>query len=93
MPAHHKLEVFLDEYLKAASIGENGRSPLFRAAAGRTRRPGPQGDEPGGRLSHGAAPGARCGSAGLDRLPYLPGQLYDRTGDEITLEEVERIRI
>jgi hypothetical protein len=36
MPAHHKLEAFLDEYIKAAGIGQDGKSPLFRSAAGRT---------------------------------------------------------
>ena len=27
MPAHHKLEQFLDEYLAAAGIRENGKTP------------------------------------------------------------------
>jgi integrase len=36
MPAHHKLEHFLDEYIKAAGIGDGGKSPLFRSAARRT---------------------------------------------------------
>ena len=36
MPAHHKLEAFLDEYIKAAGLGDEGKSPLFRSAAGRT---------------------------------------------------------
>jgi site-specific recombinase XerD len=36
MPAHHKLEAFLDEYIKAAGIGDHGKSPLFRSARGRT---------------------------------------------------------
>jgi integrase/recombinase XerD len=31
MPAHHKLEA----YIKAAGIGEDGKAPLFRSAAGR----------------------------------------------------------
>jgi site-specific recombinase XerD len=29
MPAHHKLEAFLDEYIKAAGLGDMGKSPLF----------------------------------------------------------------
>ena len=37
MPAHHKLEAFIDEYLEAAGIAEAGKSPLFRAAMGRAR--------------------------------------------------------
>jgi hypothetical protein len=36
MPAHHKLEAFLDEYLRAAGIGADEKSPLFRSARGRT---------------------------------------------------------
>jgi hypothetical protein len=34
--AHHNLEAYLDAYIKAAGIGENGKSPPFRSAAGRT---------------------------------------------------------
>ena len=36
MPAHHNLEAYLDAYIKAAGIGDDGKSPLFRSAAGRT---------------------------------------------------------
>jgi len=36
MPAHHKLEQFLDEYLAAAGIRDHDKTPLFRSAAGRT---------------------------------------------------------
>jgi hypothetical protein len=36
MPAHHELEAFLDEYIKAAGLGEDGKSPLFRSAFCRT---------------------------------------------------------
>jgi integrase/recombinase XerD len=36
MPAHHKLEQFLDEYLDAAGIRNGGKTPLFRSALGRT---------------------------------------------------------
>jgi site-specific recombinase XerD len=36
MPAHHKLEQFIDEYLDAAGIADQDRTPLFRSAAGRT---------------------------------------------------------
>ncbi|MFL5270317.1 MAG: integrase, partial [Stellaceae bacterium] len=36
MPAHHKLEAFIDEYLAAAGIRDDGRGPLFRTARGRT---------------------------------------------------------
>ena len=36
MPVHHKLEAFLDEYIKAVGIGDEAKSPLFRSAVGRT---------------------------------------------------------
>ena len=36
MPAHHKLEQFLDEYLAVAGIRENGKTPLFRSALAET---------------------------------------------------------
>jgi hypothetical protein len=36
MPAHHKLEAFLDEYLRAADVVGDAKSPLFRSAIGRT---------------------------------------------------------
>jgi tetratricopeptide (TPR) repeat protein len=36
MPAHHKLEQFIDEYLAAAGIREDGKTPLFRSAVGKT---------------------------------------------------------
>jgi hypothetical protein len=36
MPAHHKLEAFIDEYLAAAGIREEGRTP---SSARRSARP------------------------------------------------------
>ena len=36
MPTHHKLEVFIDEYLAAAGIREDGKGYLFRSAIGKT---------------------------------------------------------
>lgn len=121
MPAHHKLEQFLDEYIKAAGIGADGKSPLFRSAAGRTgtlaatamnrvdawrmvqRRAAELGSkvkigchtfratgitayiEAGGSLENAQAMAAH-------ESPRTT-KLYDRTGDEITLDEVERITI
>ena len=38
MPAHHKLEEFMDEYLNAAGIGNQKKSPLFRSTRGRSRQ-------------------------------------------------------
>jgi integrase/recombinase XerD len=40
MPAHHKLEAYIDEYVAAAGIRDEGKTPLFRSALGRTGRLG-----------------------------------------------------
>lgn len=121
MPAHHKLEAFLDEYIKAAGLGDEARSPLFRSVAGRTgqltaaamnrvdayrmvqRRAAALGLkvrigchtfratgitaylEAGGSLENAQLMAAH-------ESPRTT-KLYDRTGDEITLDEVERITI
>ena len=121
MPAHHKLEAFLDEYIKAAGLGDESKSPLFRSAVRRTgtltatamnridayrmvqRRAAALGLqvrigchtfratgitaylEAGGTLENAQAMAAH-------ESPRTT-KLYDRTGDEITLDEVERIKI
>jgi integrase len=36
MPAHHKLEAYIDAYLDAAAIRGQGRTPLFRSTIGKT---------------------------------------------------------
>jgi integrase/recombinase XerD len=36
MPAHPNLEAYLDAYIAAAGIRDEGKTPLFRTAAGRT---------------------------------------------------------
>jgi site-specific recombinase XerD len=121
MPAHHKLEQFIDEYLDAAGLRDAGKTPLFRSAAGKT-----------GRLTNNAMHGVdayqmirrRTAEAGfkiklgchvfratgitaylekggtLENAQLMAAhesprttKLYDRTGDEITLDEVERITI
>jgi site-specific recombinase XerD len=121
MPAHHKLEAFIDEYIRAAGIGGEPKSPLFRSARGKTgqlngeamhrvdayrmiqRRSAELGMkvkigchtfratgitaylEAGGTLENAQAMAAH-------ESPRTT-KLYDRTGDEITLDEVERIAI
>jgi site-specific recombinase XerD len=121
MPAHHKLEQFLDEYLAAAGIREEGKTPLFRSAAGRTAM---LTDRPMHRVDAYQMVCRRTAEAGLKGklgchvfratgiTAYLEAggslenaqamaahesprttKLYDRTGDEITLDEVERITI
>jgi integrase len=121
MPAHHKLEQFLDEYLAAAGIGDHDKTPLFRSVAGRT---GMLTDRPMHRVDAYEMVRRRTAEAGLKGklgchvfratgiTAYLEAggtlenaqamaahesprttKLYDRTGDEITLDEVERITI
>ena len=121
MPVHHKLEVFLDEYIAAAGIGDDDKGPLFRTAVGKTgtltenamhridayrmirRRTAEAGYkvklgchtfratgltaymEAGGTLENAQAMAAH-------ESPRTT-KLYDRTSDEITLDEVERITI
>ena len=36
MPCHHKLEEYLDAYIKAAVIANDRKEPLFRSAIGKT---------------------------------------------------------
>ena len=121
MPAHHNLESYLDAYIEAAKIRDDGKAPLFRSAIGRTgllteksmhridawrmvqRRAADLGMrikvgchtfratgitaylEAGGTLENAQAMAAH-------ESPRTT-KLYDRTGDEITLDEVERIAI
>jgi len=121
MPAHHNLEAYLDAYIKAAGIGDDGKSPLFRSAAGRTDmltdRPMNRVDawrmvqrraaDLGTRIRIGCHTFRATGitaylEAGgtLENAQVMAAhesprttKLYDRTGDEITLDEVERIAI
>ena len=121
MPAHHNLEAYLDAYINAAGIREDGKTPLFRSAAGRT---GELTDKPMNRIDAYRMIQRRADDAGLririgchtfratGITAYLEAggtlenaqamaahesprttKLYDRTGDEITLDEVERIAI
>jgi integrase/recombinase XerD len=40
MPCHHKLEEYLDAYIKTAGIADDRKGPLFRAAIGKTKKLG-----------------------------------------------------
>lgn len=121
MPARHKLEAFLDEYIKAAGIAEDKKSPLFRSALGRTgvlsaaamnrvdawRMVQRRAAELGMAVRIGChtfratgitaylEAGGTLENAQLMAAHQSPRttKLYDRTGDEITLDEVERIAI
>jgi site-specific recombinase XerD len=121
MPAHHKLEQYLDEYLTAADIRDQGKTPLFRSTVGRT---GLLTERPMHRIDAYLMVRRRTAEAGLKGklgchmcratgiTAYLERggtlenaqkmaahssprttKLYDRRGDAITLDEVERITI
>jgi len=121
MPAHHNLEAYLDAYIEAAGIRNDGKAPLFRSAAGRT---GALTDKPMNRVDAWRMTQRRAANLGfkvrigchtfratgitayLDAGGTLENaqamaahesprttKLYDRTGDQITLDEVERIAI
>jgi site-specific recombinase XerD len=121
MPAHHKLEQYIDEYLDAAGLRGAGKGPFFRSAIGKT---GTLTDKPMNRVDAYRMVRRRTAKAGfknrlgchvfratgitvyLERGGTLENaqamaahesprttKLYDRTGDEITLDEVERISI
>jgi site-specific recombinase XerD len=121
MPAHHKLEGFIDEYLAEAGIREDGKGPLFRTARGKT---GELTIDPMHRVDAYRMVRRRAAEAGFKQkigchafratgiTAYLEAggtlenaqamaahesprttKLYDRTGDEITLDEIERITI
>ena len=121
MPAHHNLEAYLDAYIDAAGLREDGKAPLFRSAAGRT---GALTDKPMNRVDAWRMIQRRASELGMrikigchtfratGITAYLEAggtlenaqtmaahesprttKLYDRTGDEITLDEVERITI
>ena len=121
MPAHHTLEAYLDAYLDAAGIRDDGKAPLFRSVAGRT---GTLTDKPMHRIDAWRMVQRRATELGTRAkigchtfratgiTAYLEAggtlenaqamaahesprttKLYDRTGDEITLDEVERIAI
>lgn len=122
VPAHHKAEEYLDEYIKAACIDNDKKGPLFRSA-GRwqtdtltdtaitrsdvlkmvKRRAAEVGFPPsicchtfratgittylenGGTLEHAQMIAAH-------ESPRTT-KLYDRTADQITLDEIEKISI
>jgi integrase len=116
MPAHHNLEAYID-----AGIRDDGKSPLFRSAAGRT---GELAAKPMNRVDAYRMIQRRAAELGMrikvgchtfratGITAYLESggtqenaqamaahesprttKLYDHTGDEITLDEVERITI
>lgn len=120
VPAHHKAEDYLDEYVAATGIGADRKSPLFRSVD----RRGQLTERRMNRRDALAMVKRRARQAGLPDIisnhsfratgitAYLNNggslehaqriaahespkttKLYDRTSDEITLDEIERILI
>ncbi len=119
LPAHHNLDAWLHEYIEAAGIGVEARTPLFRSAIGRTGRLSERGLQERNALD---LVQRRAKDAGITQkisnhtfratgiTAYLENggtlekaqaiaahesprttKLYDRTSDQVTLDEVERI--
>ncbi len=121
MPAHHKLEEFLDAYIEAAGIGADRRGPLFRTAIrrgdGLTASPMSTADvwrmirrrakKAGIRTPIGCHSFRATGITNylehdgtLEKAQQMAAhasprttKLYDRTNDQVTLDEVERIKL
>ena len=120
VPAHHNAEKYMDEYIEAADIAGDKKSPLFRSV-NKYRQPT---DNPMARTDVLRMIKRRAEDVGLPATTcchtfratgitaYLENggtienaqaiaahesprttKLYDRTADEITLDEVERIAI
>jgi site-specific recombinase XerD len=121
VPAHHKAEEYLDAYIAAAGIADEGNAPLFRTTRGKTRALTRQAMT---RTDVFRMIQRRAADAGLSTAvcchsfratgitAYLENggtlehaqqiaahesarttKLYDRTSDQITLDEIERIAI
>jgi site-specific recombinase XerD len=121
MPAHHKLEEFLDAYVEAGGIEADRRGPLFRTATrrGNGLTAGPMSTADVWRMIRRRAKKAgirtpiSCHSfratgitnylehdGTLEKAQQMAAhasprttKLYDRTNDQLTLDEVERIKL
>jgi site-specific recombinase XerD len=120
VPAHHNAEAYMDEYVEAARIGEEKRTPLFRTfdcTRSLTDRRIHRSDVlrmVKRRARHAGLPASTCChtfratgiTAYLDnggRLEHAQRiaahesarttKLYDRTGDAVSLDEIEKIAI
>jgi integrase len=120
MPAHHTLEAYLDEYLKATGLAGDPKGPLFRSGPGTgarlTRNPLRTADvwrmirrrakQAGIKTKIGCHSFRATGITNylehdgtLEKAQQMAAhasprttKLYDRTNDQVTLDEVEKIR-
>lgn len=121
MPAHHKLEEFLDAYLDAANLRGQKKRPVFRTTRGQTRQltQNRMTQPDAWRMIRRRASDAGIETAigchsfratgitnylenggTLENAQKMAGhesarttKLYDRRGDELTLDEIEKIQI
>lgn len=121
VPAHHKLEEYIDSYIDISSLWEDRKGPLFRTVLGKSRKltnnymaPADvyrmirrRAKQVGITTPIGCHTFRAIGITNylenggtLERAQILAAhssprttKLYDRTGDKITLDEVERIVI
>lgn len=121
IPAHHNLADYVEQYVAAAGIGGDRKSPLFRGARGRNAELGlkPLGQSDVYRMIRrraklaGISTEISChtfratgitaylkNGGRLEIAQQMAGHesprttsLYDRRGDEIAVDEVERIGI
>jgi integrase/recombinase XerD len=121
MPAHHTLEAYLDEYVKAAGLAADSKGPLFRSAPGTgdelTRNPLRTADvwrmirrrakQAGIQTKIGCHSFRATGITNylehdgtLEKAQQMAAhasprttKLYDRTNDQVSLDEVEKIRL
>jgi integrase/recombinase XerD len=121
VPAHHLVVEYLDEYLAAAGIAEQPKTPLFRSLVSRWNKitPRPMHRNDAFRMVKAQAKlagvwdkisnhtfratgiTAFLNNGGvLEKAQQIAAhssprttKLYDRTKDELTLDEIERIRL
>ncbi len=121
MPAHHKLEEFLDAYVRASGVEADRKGPLFRTATrrGDALTPNPmlpadvwrmirrRAKKAGIRTPIGCHSFRATGitnylehAGTLEKAQQMAAhasprttKLYDRTNDQVTLDEVEKIRL
>lgn len=120
VPAHHNAELYVDEYLEAAGIGDQPKGPLFRTISREKtltirrmhridvlrmiKRRAAQADIATRIGCHTfRATGITCyllGGGSLEHAQRIAAhesarttKLYDRTGDTVSLDEIERIVI
>jgi integrase len=105
LPVHHKLEELVDQYLKASGLEKEPGSPLFPASIGKTGKLSRL--KQAGLPAHYSPHSFRAtgitnfleNDGTLEAAQRIAGhadsrttKLYDRRGQKVLLEDMERIR-